>query len=247
MNTPAIILVRPQMGENIGAVARAMSNFGLSDLRLVAPRDGWPNEKARDMAAGAHHIIDNAQIFSDFPAAMHDIEIAFATSARLRDLEKRVVEPTEAMQEIHAMVADGRHCALVFGPERTGLENDEIVLADTLITIPTDAAVNASLNLGQSMVVLGYEWFRRLEARPHFNVPEQSAALASKEELHGMFSQLEDYLDGINYFRVDAKKPVMWRNLQNIFVRSRLNTQEVRSLRGLFRDLYLRRKTTAEE
>jgi len=234
---PVIILVRPQMGENIGAVARAMSNFGLSELRIVAPRDGWPNPKAVEMAAGAETIITGATIYPDFTAATADIQLAYATTARPRDMEKRVVEPTEAISEIKNYLASGSRVALVFGPERAGLENEEIGWCDTLITIPT-AAENRSLNIAQSAVILGYEWLRQ---RGIESVRRDLPEVAPREELSGFFGQLEEYLDGADYFRVAHKKPIMWQNLKTIFLRAQMSSQETRTLRGMLRTIWERR------
>jgi len=236
-NRPVVILVRPQMGENIGAVARAMSNFGLSELRLAAPRDGWPNPKASEMAAGAEYIIDAAKVYPDFTAATHDIQLAYATTARERDMEKRVVEPAEAMTEIKSQTASGRKVALVFGPERSGLENDEIGWCDTLITIPT-AVENRSLNIAQSAVILGYEWLCQQDGD---TIARELPEIAPREEWQGLFSQLESYLDAADYFRVAHKKPVMWQNLQNMLLRSGFSSQEVRTFRGMLRALWERR------
>ncbi len=232
-NSPVVILVRPQMGENIGAVARAMSNFGLSELRIAAPRDGWPNEKALEMASGAAHIIESAKIYPDFPAAMQGIQLAYATSARPRDMEKRVVSPEGAMQEIHENSAA---CALIFGPERAGLTNDDISWCDTLVTIPT-AGENASLNIAQSAVIMGYAWMRQQNT----NVLSKSHPdIAPKEEWHDMFAQLEGYLDAAEYFRVAHKKPVMWQNLKNMLQRAQFSSQELRTFRGMLRSLWQR-------
>ena len=237
--TPVVILVRPQMGENIGAVARAMSNFGLKELRLVAPRDGWPNSKANEMAAGAEHIIASAQVFPDFKSATADIHIAYATTARMRDMEKRVITPEVAMQEMKEQ-SGGSNVALVFGPERSGLENEEVTWCDTLITIPT-APENSSLNIAQSMVILGYEWFRQWSESSGQKASKEISEIAPRADWQGMFEQLETYLDEVDYFRVAEKKPVMWQNLQNMFLRSRLNAQEIRTLRGMLRALWERR------
>jgi tRNA/rRNA methyltransferase len=225
------------MGENIGAVARAMSNFGLSNLRLVAPRDGWPNPKALEMAAGAEYIIRSAAVFPDFAAAMADIQLAFATTARMRDMEKRVVEPAAAMQEMKAHHDASTRTALIFGPERSGLENEEVTWCNTLITIPT-APENTSLNIAQSVVILGYEWMRQQHGP---TVSRAISDIAPKEDWQGFFSQLESYLDAADYFRVPAKKPLMWQNLQNMLLRADLNPQEVRTLRGMLRALWERR------
>lgn len=234
---PVVILARPQMGENIGAVARAMSNFGLRELRLAAPRDGWPNPKAAEMAAGAEDIIREAEVYPDFASAMHGIQLAYATTARPRDMEKRVVAPGAAMREIRERAGSLR-VALVFGAERSGLENDEITQCDTLISIPT-APENRSLNLAQSAVILGYEWFRQQgEAAVARALPD----IAPKEDWQGLFSQLESYLDSAEYFRVAHKKPVMWQNVQNMLMRAALSAQEVRTLRGMLRSLWERRR-----
>ena len=238
MPKPSIILIRPQMGENIGAVARAMSNFGLKELRIVAPRDGWPNPKAVEMAAGAESIIHAAAIYPDFKAAMHDIQLAYATTARPRDMEKRVVEPKVAMEEIKNHSDNEIKIALVFGPERSGIANEEITLCDTIITSPTSEE-NRSLNIAQSAVIIGYEWFC---AQPHTaNIQQDLPEIAPQEEWHGLFGQLEAYLDAADYFRVLHKKPIMWQNLQNMLLRSRLSAQEVRTFRGMFRSLWERR------
>lgn len=240
ISSPAIILVRPQLGGNIGAVARAMSNFGLSDLRLVAPTNGWPNEHAYDMATvSAAPILDAARIYESVGEALSGIHFAYATTARQRHMEKQVFEPEDAMRDIRGHLAEGLACAIVFGPERTGLENDDIVRCDAIVTIPTGSA-NSSLNLGQSSVVLGYAWHRSGEVTSPAR-PAQSQPPAAHEETEAFFSQLEGYLDTLNYFRTPEKKPLMWQNLRNIFLRAQMNEQELRTLRGLVRDLYKRR------
>ena len=231
---PVVILVRPQMGENIGAVARAMSNFGLSELRLAAPRDGWPNPKAVEMAAGAESIITNAKVYPDFRAATADIQLVFATTARSRDMEKRVVTPDVAMREIKEQ--SSLKTALVFGPERSGLENDEVAWCNTLITIPTGE--NASLNIAQSAVILGYEWLRQQGRQ---GVTREPAEPAPRADMDGLFGQLESYLDSVEYFRVPQKKPVMWQNVQNMFLRAGLSAQEVRPMRGMLRAIWDRK------
>jgi tRNA/rRNA methyltransferase len=232
-NLPIVILVKPQLGENIGAVARAMSNFGLKELRLVAPRDGWPNIRARETASGGEFIIDGAVAYPDTASAMADIEVAYATTARPRDIEKRVAEPRVAMRELHEQCAGGRQVALMFGPERTGLENDDITLADTLITIPT-APENSSLNLGQSAVVVLYEWLRAKDgAAPVRPLPE----IAPRKEWQELFDQLESHLDEAEHFRVPHKKGIMWQNLKNMLLRGQWSSQELRSFHGMLRSL----------
>lgn len=242
MPAPVVILVRPQMGENIGAVARAMTNFGLKELRLVAPRDGWPNRKATEMAAGALHIIQGAKVFATFAEATADIQRVYATTARPRDMEKQVLEPAEAMALMTEQQQGGWSCALVYGPERTGLENEEIAMCDTLITIPTSPE-NSSLNLAQACVVVGYEWWRRQGAK----VPAQALPeVAPKEDWQGLFGQLEQYLDEVNYYRVAEKKVIMWQNLQTMFLRAQWSAQEVRSMRGLLRAIWEQKRKNSD-
>lgn len=234
MPLPVIILVRPQLGENIGAVARAMANFGLSELRLVAPRDGWPNQRAIEVSSGAGHIIEAAKLYPDFASATADIHVLYATTARPRDMEKRVLTPAEATAEI----ATSNHtAAIIFGPERTGLENEEVAASDVIITIPTSTEYS-SLNIAQSVVVVCYEWLKvstggTLEQK-------ESLPLATKEEWQGLFGQLETYLDETNYYRVDHKKPIMWQNLQTMLMRGAWSEQELRSFRGMLRTIWER-------
>jgi tRNA/rRNA methyltransferase len=249
MYVPAVILVRPQLGENIGAVARAMANFSLSELRMVAPRDGWPNSRAFEVSSGATHILEQARIFPDFAAATADCHQLYATTARPRDMEKRVVTPKEAASE---MVGLSQRIALVFGPERTGLENSEIAQCDTIITIPTSPDF-FSLNLAQSVIVVGYElWCARApqmtddrwqiadESSSPSVIRHPSSALATKADWHGLFGQLEQYLDEVNYYRVPEKKEVMWQNLQTMLMRGQWSAQELQSFRGLLRSLWER-------
>lgn len=230
------------MGENIGAVARAMANFGFSELRIVEPRDGWPNAQAEAMATNALPILQAATIFPDVPSAMHDITRAYATTARPRELEKRVVTPEAAMQEMTGKVA------LMFGPERTGLTNEDLSWADTIITIPTTE--NSSLNIAQSMVVLGYEWYvslSRAQSRdltlrdgdpstsPRYAQDElQAATIAEYDQL---FRKLETYLDASDFFKVQEKKPGMWMNIRTMLLRGRHTSQEIRTLHGIIRAL----------
>lgn len=246
---PIIILIRPQIGENIGSVARAMSNFGLNELRIVAPRDGWPNPKATTMAAGAEHIINSVIIYPDFPSALFDINIAYATTARGRDMNKRIVSPEIAMQEIASSLTPNAHrimhkVALIFGPERCGIENEDITICDTIITIPTSQE-NPSLNLAQSAVILGYEWMKASSELRVVSAEENtinSALLtqhsALKADMFGLFEQLEKYLDQAEYFRTEQKKPVMWQNLKNMLLHGKWSEQEIRTFRGMLRSLW---------
>lgn len=235
---PIVILVRPQLPENIGAAARAMSNFGLSELRLVAPREGWPHQRARETASGGEAVIDAAKAFPDFASATADIHLACATTARSRDMEKKVLAPPALVKALRTH--KNKKIAFVFGPERTGLENEEIVLCDLLITIPT-APKHSSLNLAQSVAVLSYEWF--MQNQKPSTVLKTPQKIAPKGDWQGLFQQLEDYLDQTSYFRVAHKKPLMWQNLQNMLLRANLNPQEVRTLRGMIRALWEKRQT----
>lgn len=240
MTHPVVILVRPQLGENIGAVARAMGNFGLTEMRLVSPRDGWPNKRAVEVAAGpvAGKVIEEAKVFSSFEDSLSDVQHVYATTGRPRGMEKQVLEPPQAMEKLRGQMAQGWRCALVFGPERTGLENDEVALSDTIISIPT-SPLSPSLNLGQATVVVGYEWWRSEGApSPAKEVPEP----APREEMMGLLAQLEEYLDAVDYYRVADKKPVMWQNVQTMMLRGGWSSQEVRSMRGLLRAIWEQRR-----
>jgi len=243
---PSIILIRPQMGENIGAAARAMANFGLGDLRLVAPRDGWPNPKASDTAGKALNIIDDATVHEDVPAALADCNFVLATTARERAMSLPVMEVREAMAELHARAARGEKCAIMFGPERTGLENEDMALADAVVTIPVSTEY-ASLNIGQAVVVCAYEWFSHVHtqgAAPAFartvsqpNALQAVPELATREQLQGLLGQLEVALDDVNFWRVPEKKDIMWRNIRTTLVRSGLSEQEIATWRGVVKAL----------
>lgn len=235
--TPVIILVRPQLAENIGMCARAMANFGLSEMRLVAPRDGWP-QKARlkkgavSAAAGATSILENAILFEDVGAAISDLDHVFATTARNRGQAKPVHAPAEAMRESASRIGQGQRIGVMFGPERTGLDNDDAALASALITFPVNPEF-ASLNLAQAVLLTGYDWFRasRGDILP-FAMPNESPPVR-RETLLAFFGFLEAHLDRVRYFFPEAKKPVMLRNLQNIFHRMHPSEQDVRTLRGM--------------
>lgn len=229
---PFMLLIRPQMGENIGAAARAMANFGLGGLRLVAPRDGWPNPKAGDTAGKAMPILDDAALFATAAEAVADCQFVLATTARERAVNMPVYTPRAAMAELRARQAAGERTAILFGPERTGLENAEVALADAVVSIPV-APAYPSLNLGQAVVVLAYEWFQSAACtrRPAGEAP------APRAELLGLFDQLEQALDAVNFWRVPEKKETMWRNLRTSLVRAGFSSQDVATWRGLIRSL----------
>ncbi|MCH2548203.1 MAG: RNA methyltransferase [Alphaproteobacteria bacterium] len=239
--TPAIILINPQMGENIGAVARAMMNFGLRELRIVAPRDGWPNTAAEAMAAHGVEIIHNAKLYDTTRDAVADLQYIYASTARDRRLRKPQITPREAMEEACQRHHAQQKTGIMFGPERSGLNNDDIALAHAIVTVPTDPD-HASLNLAQCAVILGYEWFSAQSEKTLVPNAELDADLASQEEIHGFLDQLETALDATYYFKLDAKKQRMWRNLKTTFLRTELNSQEIHSLRGMVSALEKGRK-----
>lgn len=255
MMTPSMILVRPQMGENIGAAARAMANFGLGDLRLVAPRDGWPNPKASDTAGKALNIIDDATVHATVGDALGDCQFVLATTARARAMNLPVMDVREAMQELRARAARGEKCAVMFGPERTGLENEDMALADAVVTIPV-APEYASLNVGQAVVVVAYEWFMAVASHPSPVTSEDATSavarspargegllaapllpVATRAQLEGLLGQLEAALDEVNFWRVPEKKDVMWRNIRAGLVRAGLSEQEIATWRGMVKAL----------
>ena len=229
---PIIILVGPQLGENIGAAARAMANFGLSRLRLVAPRQPWPNDKARMMAAGADRILDGAELFDDLEAAIADCTFVVAATARAHDQAKPVVGAPEAATLIAPRIAAGEPVAIAFGRERNGLENDEVALADCILTLPVNPAF-ASLNLAQAVVVVAYEWFKLAtgEKLP-FAMPKKSPS-APKQQLVSFFSSVERELEKVEFFRPPDKRATMQINLRNIFTRMQPTQQDIQTLHGV--------------
>jgi tRNA/rRNA methyltransferase len=234
VTAPVIILVEPQLPENIGMVARAMANFGLRELRLVAPRDGWPNEAARPAAVGAAHLLDEAGLFASAREAVADLHHVLATTARPRGQMKRVLLPEEALQDAGARVKQGQRIGILFGRERTGLENDEISLADAAITFPVDPE-HASLNLAQAVLLIGYEWARVTERGLPQPAREQTPP-ASRAAITGLFDYVEAELEAAAFYPPD-KKPVMARNMRDMFHRMALTEQDVRTWRGAIRAL----------
>ena len=230
---PAIILSEPQLGENIGACARAMANFGLSDLRLVNPRDGWPNEKAEAMAAGAGSLIAAAQVFDSVAHAIGKLQLVYASTARDRTMAKPVLTPQEAARRLREAASRGVQTGLLFGNERAGLANDDVALADCIVTIPTDSTGFSSLNLGQAVLLLGYEWFRAGDETPPARIDHPGQAPASREELILLFEHLEVELEKGGFLFPPGNRPGMIRNLRSILHRAELTDQEVRTLRGV--------------
>jgi tRNA/rRNA methyltransferase len=238
---PAVILVNPQLGENIGTSARAMLNFGLIDLRIVNPRDGWPSERACAASSRADLVIDNVRVYETTQEAIADLQIVYAATARPRDMIKPEVTAREAAVEMGAAWARGHKIGVLFGAERHGLSNDDIVLAQKTISVPVNPAY-ASLNLAQAVLLVAYEWFQeclRDGARPggrQIDVGEEDRP-ASNKDLVAMFEHLESELDAANFLKPAAKRPRMIRNIRNIFSRANLQDQEVRTMRGIIKSL----------
>ena len=240
---PPVILCRPQLGENVGLAARAMLNCGLTELRLVAPRDGWPNERARTAASGADAVVDGARVFASLEEATADLTHVFAATARPRDRAKPVVTPRAAGVRLRALVADGRRPGLLVGPEREGLTNDELSLADTIVTADLNPAFS-SLNLAQAVLLLGYEWLQAGDLPPE---QELSDDAAPKAELLGFLQRLEAELDACAV-RDDAEQhPAVDRNLRDLFQRARPTSRELRTLHGVISHLVGRRKRARNE
>jgi tRNA/rRNA methyltransferase len=229
---PIVILVEPQLGENIGAAARAMANFGLSQLRLVNPRQGWPNDKARMMATGAVQVLDQAMLYPTLAAAIADCSFVLATTARAHDQAKPVVGPAEAAALMAPKASAGENVAVLFGRERNGLENDEVALADAILTLPVNPAF-ASLNLAQAVVIVAYEWFKLAKAgKLPFAMPNKSAP-AGKQQLLAFFDSVERELEKVEFFRPPDKRETMQINLRNIFTRMQPTQQDVQTLHGV--------------
>lgn len=238
---PAIVLVRPQLGENVGAAARAMLNCGLDDLRLVAPRDGWPNPMAYATASGADGVLAQTRLFPTVEAAVADLHHVYATTARLRDMRKHVVTPEQLARDLHRHAACGERSGILFGPERTGLWNDEVVLAEAVVNAPLNPEFS-SLNLAQSVLLIAYVWYREQDLTAAEGVPprqlaEDGSRRATHEELVGFFRHFETALETSGFFRVAEMKPATVRHLRNLFQRAELSEHEVRILHGVVKAL----------
>jgi tRNA/rRNA methyltransferase len=233
---PVFVLVRPQMGENIGAAARAMWNFGLDRMRIVAPRDGWPNPKADAMASGAGRLLDEAQICGTTPDALGDCTYVFAATARARGLTKPVVTPERAMQMAMEKIAAGETVAVMFGPERAGLENDDIARANAIINVPVNPDFS-SLNLAQSVLLTSYEWQRaRAEAVPE-RMDMAKAEWAEQIEIEKLAEHYQERLDQAGFFFPEAKAEGMKINLRNMWSRMPLTRADVQMLHGVLRQM----------
>jgi len=232
---PAIILVEPQLPENIGMTARAMANFGLVELRLVRPREKFPCEKVCAVASKADHVIENTVVFNNLRDAVCDLNYVLATTARARDSFKPVVSAVEAARTLRLRV--GERSGILFGRERFGLSNEEISLADEIVTFPVNPAF-ASLNIAQAVLLMSYEWMKsglEEETQTVFRGPFMPQA--AKETLHGFFARLEEMLDARGYFRPPERKDVMVGNLRSVLTRAGFSDAEVRLLRGVMSSL----------
>jgi tRNA/rRNA methyltransferase len=238
---PAFILVAPQMGENIGAAARAMWNFGLERMRLVNPRDGWPNPKAVAMASGAARVLDQIQIFDQTTDAVQDLNYVFATTARPRDLTKTVVTPERAMEQARALIAEGQKVGVLFGPERAGLQNEDIVQANAIISVPVNPAF-ASLNLAQCVLLLSAEWRRLGSEVPPEVLELGNSRFANALEVEKLYERFEARLDEAGFFWPDDKATSMRISLRNMFSRMHLTEPDIRVLHGVIRALTEKQK-----
>ena len=244
---PAIILCEPQLGANIGTAARAMGNFGLEEMRLVDPKNGWPNEHAVKSASGATHIIDPAVVYQTTEEAVADLNFVVATTARRRDMNKQVLKPESLASEMIRRIDAGQKVGILFGREKYGLTNDQVALADAVVMAPVNPAF-ASLNLAQAVLLIGYEWFKQKSDGSLGRETEQEEASreglelrdsrpATKEELLGMFGHLERELDAGGFLRPVEKRPAMVRNVRNMLTRAEFTEQEVRTFRGVISSL----------
>ena len=239
--SPAVILVAPQMGENIGATARAMYNFGLTDLRLVRPRDGWPNPDAVPMASGAKVVLDNVQVFGNTREAVADLSYVVATTARQREMIKPVVLPHEAATAFRTHSANGIKAGILFGAESSGLANEDVVISDAILQVATNPNFS-SINLAQAVLLVSYEWFKRGLGERIDEPPVKGAVPATREELFGFMDHMEHELDTNGFFYPPEKKASMVQNLRNIWLRADFREQDIRTLRGVISTLVSSKK-----
>jgi tRNA/rRNA methyltransferase len=241
---PAVVLVEPQLGENIGAAARAMANFGLTDLRIVRPRDGWPNAQAIRAASGADRVIEGTRVYDSAEAAIADCTLVLATTARVHGQAKPVISAEEAAQRMRPRLAARETVGVMFGPERTGLENRDVGLADFIVTLPVNPAFS-SLNLAQAVVIIAYEWFKLASSGALPFDTQESSGPAPKQQLHAFFQSLERELDRVEFFRPSEKRAAMAINLRNIFHRMQPTHQDVQTLHGVIMAIAVGRKGPA--
>ncbi len=237
MSGPAVILVDPQLGENIGMCARAMLNCGLTDLRLVRPRDGWPSEKAQDASAGALAVVDSARVFETTEAALADLTRVYATTGRMRELVEHIVTPRIAAEEMRAFESgDGNHIGVLFGGERAGLTNEDVAKADAIIRVPLNPDFK-SLNLAQAVLLIGYEWFTAADATDPFVRNIGDARPATQNEIEILVERLGRGLDEGAFFRSPEMRPTVMRNIRLLFQRAQLTDQDIRTFHGITESL----------
>jgi tRNA/rRNA methyltransferase len=230
--SPAIILVSPQMGENIGASARAIANFSLETLHLVSPRDGWPNKVAEANSVGAFDMINSIEVFESTADAIKEYHTVYATTARPRDMRKSVMTPESAITDMHERHAKGQRTAILFGGERAGLTNEDISLAQHIISVPVNPDFS-SLNLSQSVLLMAYEWRRQADDTPQNIIPEGDSPEANQGEVIELIERLENELEAHNFFREANMRPTMMRNIRNIFTRNNMSEQETKTFHGI--------------
>ncbi len=240
-NSPVVILVRPQLADNIGACARAMANGGLFHLRLVAPRDGWPQEKAWRNSSGADRILDAATVFDSVPSAVADLHRVFATCPRPRHIIKPVLTARGAAIELREIASRDLRAGVLFGPERAGLDNDDMAHADALVRYPLNPAF-MSLNLAQAVMVLAYEWWTAADPTPPRTLMTNETRIATKAELENFLEHLIDQLDACAFLRNLPKRPGMVRNIRHFFQRGEVTEQELRTLHGIVTELAIGRR-----
>lgn len=233
---PAVILVNPQLGQNIGAACRAMLNFGLTELRLVKPRDGWPNPDADAMAAGAVALIENAKLYETIAEAVADLKYVLAATARRRELEVPVIGTGEVGAQLQAFARENVRTGILFGPEKAGLTNEDVVLADAILTYPINPAFQ-SLNLAQAVNIFAYIWKSAEGTAPPEYFQKEISEAASREDLVRMLEHLETELDAAGYFYPDTKTELMKQNIRAPYVRAKMTQQEVRTMRGIIKAL----------
>ena len=241
-NSPVIILVRPQLPDNIGAAARAMANGGLFHLRLVAPRDGWPQEQAWRNASGAQRILEALTLFDNVTDATADLHHVFATCPRPRHIVKTILTARGGAAEMRSACGQGLRVGLLFGPERAGLDNDDMAAADALIRYPLNPAFT-SVNLAQAVMVMAYEWWQSADDTPHRELMTNESGVATKGELQNFMTHLVDQLDACGFLRNAPKRPGMVRNLWHLFQRGAVTRQELRTLHGVVTELAIGRRS----
>jgi tRNA/rRNA methyltransferase len=232
--SPAIILIDPQLGENIGMVARAMLNCGLIDLRLVRPRDGWPNPDAISAASGADIVLENTKVFQKTSDAISDLIRIYATTARERDMTKEIITPEAMAGEMRSF--SSKNCGILFGRESKGMKNEDIVLSNKIVHVPLNMGFT-SLNLSQAVLLLAYEWYKLADIWPEAELRMKDTRPANSEEMLMLFQHLERELDNHGFLRVKEKRPTMVQNIRNVFQRANMTEQEVRTFRGVIKSL----------